>query len=221
MLAGALARTCASLVRELLGRTIITHFVEWCETPCPKVPGFALADTCFLFDCDGKPLSSAPKRPCNNIYVYLPHSLSDPLEADAQRRLRAFWSTTFWSNAHALECQMAAMALALRGRNIDRAFWSQGPGGVGQSLESHRVAAMFGPLHGFLDLNIYFDDSELRKQSENLVGKLVTTGQEAEDGRGGMTQDLRKKTYQRRPLAVPTSVCNRHKVGGAHWVETV
>lgn len=62
----------------------------------------------------------------------------------------------------ALQCQFAAQGLALRGRNVDRAFWTIGPGGVGQSLESHRIAALFGPLHTFLDLNIYYTDDEMR-----------------------------------------------------------
>ena len=80
---------------------------------------------------------------------------------------------------------MAAMGLTLRGLNVDRAFWSKGPGGVGQSLESHRIASLFvfGPQHAFFDLNIHYSDDELRKQCENIVGKSVVTGQEAEEGR--------------------------------------
>lgn len=200
VLSSALARTCSSLMRELIGGKIITHFIEWCETPSQKRAGFALEDCCFAFDPEDDPARRVAKSPTNDIYIFLPHSLCDPVENSAMQRLQTFWSTTFWCNDHALECNLAAMSLALRGRNVDRAFWSQGPGGVGQSLESHRVAALFGPLHGFLDLNIYYDDNELRKQSENLVGKLVTTGQEAEDGRGGMKQDLYKKHISADPV---------------------
>jgi hypothetical protein len=221
LVATALARTSCSLMRELLGKLIITHYIEWCETPSPKKSGFALVDACFMFDTSDQHLGKVSKSPDNDIYVFLPHSLCDPVEASAQQKLQIFWSTTFWSNDAALECQLAAMTLALRGRNVDRAFWSQGPGGVGQSLESHRVAALFGPLHGFLDLNIYYDDNELRKQSEHLFDKLVTTGQEAEDGRGGMKQDLKKKTHKRRPGTFALAVRHRYEADRADGVETI
>lgn len=59
-----------------------------------------------------------------------------------------FWRTTFWDNVVALQC-------------VDRA------GGVGQSLESHRIAALFGPLHTFLDLNIYYTDDEMRTNARS------------------------------------------------------
>ena len=35
--------------------------------------------------------------------------------------------------------------------------------------------------HQFVDLNVYYTDDELRKQGENLCGKLVVTGQEMPD----------------------------------------
>ena len=193
-LASALARTSASLLRELLSKTLITYYIEWCDTPDPRIPGFALADSCFVFDSGDEHIKFVSKSADNNIYLYLPHSLRDPVLEECSKRLEEFWFTTFWNNHAAFQCQLAAIALALRGRNVDRAFWSMGPGGVGQSLESHRLATLFGHLHAFLDLNIYYSDDELRKQSENIVGKLVVTGQEAEDGRQGLKQDLYKNT---------------------------
>lgn len=62
----------------------------------------------------------------------------------------------------------AAMVIAMRGGNVDRAFWSTGPGGVGQSLASHLIAAAFGKYHAWVDMNIYFDNTEMRKQAETL-----------------------------------------------------
>lgn len=48
---------------------------------------------------------------------------------------------TFWKNGMVLECHYAALALALRGCNVDRAFWGLGPGGVGQSLFTAHLEA--------------------------------------------------------------------------------
>lgn len=82
-------------------------------------------------------------------------------------------------NALALQCQLSALALALRGGNIDRCFWGIGPSGVGQSLFTGHLTALLGSLHAYLDTNVYYSGEELRKQAEHLVGKPVVTGQEA------------------------------------------
>ena len=94
------------------------------------------------------------------------------------------------------------MALTLQGINIDRCFWTVGPGGVGQSILTHLIHKVFSGLHAFLDTNIYFSDDELRKQADGLIGKLITTAQEAVDNsRHGFREDLFKKHISADPIA--------------------
>ena len=111
-----------------------------------------------------------------NIYVYVKHSLKDPCLDAALSRVNKFFSHKYVGNGPDLKCHYAALALTLQGNNIDRCFWTVGPGEVGQSLTTHHLDAMFPGLHGFIDTNVYYSDDELRKQAEGLVGKLITTG---------------------------------------------
>ena len=60
----------------------------------------------------------------------------DPVTEQHTRRVMKFLASTNWKNEAALKCQLAVMVLALRGRNVERVFWTQGPGGVGQSLNT-------------------------------------------------------------------------------------
>ena len=72
-----------------------------------------------------------------------------------EERLQKFLSSTFYKNRPALEAHFAAIGLVMRGLNVDRAFWTMGSGGVGQSLWSHLLASTFKDSHAFLDMPIY------------------------------------------------------------------
>ena len=68
-------------------------------------------------------------------------------------------------------------------------------------------------MHGYLDMNIYHSDDELRKQADQLVGKVVVTGQEAVEGsQRKMREDLYKKHLSgdpvpaRMPYAIQTKL---------------
>ena len=87
-----------------------------------------------------------------------------------------FWRSTFFDNSEALRCQLAAMTLVLRGCNITRAFWTIGPGGVGQRMNSVLIANLFGELHAYMDMNIFFTQEELRKQAGLMTGKVPFSG---------------------------------------------
>ena len=120
---------------HLCGKRIVGYFVEWCDTSITRKPGFSTADGCWVFaESDGRLLSVAP-RAGNDLYLAVPHPASDPVLEANKRRVKEFLRTTFFDNAPALECQLAAMCLTLRGSNIVRAFLTLGPGGVGQSLK--------------------------------------------------------------------------------------
>ena len=163
-----------------------------------------------MFD-EGKGISQVPKSGSNNIYIFLPHRILDPVPADAKTRVHKFWQTTYWNNRPALRCFMAALTLAMRGKNVDRAFWGVGSGGVGQSLQTAHLEAILGSFHSYLDMNIYYSDEEMRKQAASLLGKLVVTGQESAQGsRKGMREDVYKKHMsadklpERMPYAIET-----------------
>ena len=86
-------------------------------------------------------------------------------------RVLEFLRTTFFDNAAALECQLAATCLTLRGVSIVRAFITVGPGGVGQSLNTCLIANLFGGSHGFMDMNVFLPRT-------SFTGKVVITGQD-------------------------------------------
>ena len=81
-----------------------------------------------------------------------------------------FLRTTFFDNAAALECQLAAISLTLRGVSIVRAFITAGPGGVGQSLNTCFIANLFGGSHCYV--NVFLTEDELRKQADTFTGKV-------------------------------------------------
>ena len=121
----------------------------------------------------------------------------------ASHRLETFFAQTFWNNNAAWVVQMCMICLALAGRNIDRAWWTIGPGGVGQSLKSCLIANLFGHSHHYMDMNVFYDDSEIRKQGENMAGSSVFTGQEAiTTAKQKMREDLYKKLLSADPIAV-------------------
>ena len=53
-----------------------------------------------------------------------------------------------------------------------RAFFTVGPGGVGQSLNTCLIANLFGGSHGFMDMDVFSSEDELRKQADTFTGKV-------------------------------------------------
>ena len=195
------ARISTTLQKELMHKTLFLYFAEWCSTKRPSSRGVCFEDACVTFDDHGN-MDFVVKGVDRNIYVYVKHSLKDPCLDAALSRVNKFFSQTYVGNGPALKCHYAALALTLQGYNIDRCFWTVGPGGVGQSLTSHHLDAMCPGLHGFIDTNVYYSDDELRKRAEGLVGKLITTGQEAVEGSArAMREDVHKKHASADPVA--------------------
>lgn len=117
--------------------------------------GVVCVDTRIVFDKDGVPAKHVQKRPQQNSYIHTgltsstksslpemrwrhPLALKDrggarlhravPYIDQAMHRLQEFYTQTFWKNGHASRCTLAALALALRGQNLDRCSWGIGPG---------------------------------------------------------------------------------------------
>lgn len=165
-----LQKCSAQLQRELLEKKIFTFFSEWCSRPKEAQLGVAFRDVTVLFNEDGS-LQFKTSSPQNNVYLAVPHSLSDPVLAGAVEVVKKFLSQTFWGNKGALRSIFAALLLALAGANVDRCFWTIGPGGVGQSLFTHLISAMLEGLHSFIDTNVFYSDEEflVRKYSFESV----------------------------------------------------
>jgi hypothetical protein len=110
-------------------------------------------------------------------------------------KVHTCYAQTFWSLHPAWEAHQAAIALAKRGDNVDHMFLLWGSGGVGLSLISSHLHAIFGhDLHKFYDPNVFYTDEELRKQIEMLAGGILFTGQERPVGnRQDIREDLWKK----------------------------
>ena len=98
--------------------------------------------------------------------------MRDPFLESAESRDLEFWRSTFFDNDQALQCQFAAATLAFRGCNISKAFWTIGPGGVGQSMNSTLLANLFGKNHGYVDMNLFYTEGELRKQAAIMSDKV-------------------------------------------------
>lgn len=161
---------------SLLNDSLIKYYIAWCSAECKRKGGLCTVDACFLFNDTG--LYNVPKSASNNIYVFLPHKMLDPISDEVKARVERFWRTSYWGNAPAFDVFMASLTLALRGENVDRAFWGLGSGGVGQSLQTAHLEAILGQYHSCLDMNIYFLDEarfvlvELRHCSSTWLSDL-------------------------------------------------
>ena len=111
---------------------------------------------------------------------------------------------TFWAIGPALIVHRCMETLAKRGKNLDMLTFLMGPRGVGLSLITAHMVAMYGVRnHKYFDPNIFFDDDELRKQVELLIGAFIFTGQEKPEGN---TKSFRKGSDE--------EVCNgRRNIG--------
>ena len=188
-------KVCQSIRNELMHEKLIALLVEWCETPRSQKPCVSYHDTCVQYDVSREVnLRHIPKAAGNDCYVFIPHPLLDPVLQQHQNRLEKFYQQTFWANNDVFQCNMAAMALAKRGFNVDRCFIGESPGGVGQSLFSLHIDAMLGPNHGYFDPNVWYNEDELRKQVESFARCIVVTGQEAPESHKRLHLDLFKKT---------------------------
>jgi hypothetical protein len=167
--AHAISKVGLQIQRELLEERTISYLIEWCETPSLRSPGVAYSDTSVLYDSGGTIVRLAAKSPDNNLYLMVPRPLLDPVLDSARAELYEFYMQTFWANVEVFCCFQAAIALALRGENIDRCFIGVSPGGVGQSLYSGLLAAMHDKLHTYFDPNIWYHDDELRTSLQYLL----------------------------------------------------
>ena len=201
----------------LLGDQMLPLYIEWCPRLDARVPGFACDDTCLLFDHDGENTCLVTKGPERNVYVEIPFPLLDPVKEMHSAALESFFATTYWDNGPALELLLCGIALALRGMNVERAIIGVGSGGVGQSILTAVLANLLGKRHAYVDMNVYHDDAEMRKQSAHLFNKLVITGQEAVQG---SHQKLRQHVFKKHISADPLPQRKNYSID-THMIELI
>ena len=109
----------------------------------------------------------------------------------------AFLAQTFLGDREALNCTLCGLALALMSRNVDRAFWTLGRGGVGQSLFTTLIESAIRPMHSYIDCDILYHDEELRKQLPNLAPYICWTAQEAKEGGNKGGASIRQGLYKK------------------------
>ena len=162
-----------------------------------------MEDVCFVYEPEtasqreGMKLKQIWKGPENNLYTYINRRLICEVDEGAVGRLRAFLDTTFYDNAYALKCTIAGISIALVGENVDRAFWTIGGGGVGQSLFTTLINSALSPMHTFFDCTSLYQDDELRKTLEHIVGYKVLTSQEGTEGGIASIRNLRQGLYKK------------------------
>ena len=197
--ARVVGRVTSQLIRNLEAGKVIAKFTEWCNQPMQRAKGMAYADCALLYDSNGQNISFLTSRsPHRNIYTAIPHNLLadvDPVLEAAITRLQKAYEETFWACAGGFTFGQACWALAARGLNVNTITVYWGPGGVGMSSYTAHLAAMLGTdNHNLYDPNVFYDDTELRKQIDKMVGRFVYTGQEKPvGGKQTMRQDLLKK----------------------------
>ena len=82
--------------------------------------------------------------------------------------------------------------------------------GVGQSLYSSHLDAVYVSNHAFIDPQIWYDEHEMRKQVEQSAGCFILTAQEKPENARKMRENLFKKTMSadgiagRRPYGIST-----------------
>ena len=119
----AIIKSSGEMQNDLCGKRLVTPLI-W-------KPGFSTTDGCWLFDeIEGDVRSLTRTTTCASPCHTLPATLSWNKD-----RVLEFLRTPFFDNAAALECQLAAVRLTLRGVSNVRAFFTVGPSGVGQSLQ--------------------------------------------------------------------------------------
>ena len=188
-----------------------------------RTRGLAYADCVVRYDHEGDIVRFETHRsPDQGIYIGVPCNLLsrlDPVLKATIERVQTAYEQTYWAIPMAFEFGQACQALAKRNLNIDCIALLWGPGGVGLSLMTAQLDAMYGSTnHKYFDPNVFYVDDELRKVIELLVGGIIFTGQERPTGqRGKIREDLLKKFTTAEGISgrLPYSIITKmHKVIG-------
>ena len=142
----------------------------------------------------------------HNIYTGISKALLDPVLDSAIEKVQKMYERTFWAALPALIFCQACIALAKRGKNVNQITFFLGPGGVGLSLYTAHLAAMYGATnHRYFDPNIFFNDELMMKFIPLLKGGFLFTGQERPGGANNFLRDDLLKKFVRGDCLMPSS----------------
>lgn len=181
------------LAKEMTEEKLLHFMSEWCETPHEPQASCCYDDCAIQYDDELLPAHQVDRRTLENCYLRIPHCIKGAVPQAIVDRLHKFYAQTFWGNLQVFKCGQAAQALAKRGLNVVRLFIGLSSGGVGQSLFSTHLRAMYGHNFAFFDPNIWYNEEEIRKQIEQLNGCCILTGQETPGTNRKLKEDLFKK----------------------------
>ena len=166
----AIIKCSGEMQNDLCGKRLVGNLLKRCDTPLIRKPGFSTTDVCRL---RGTSVPWCP-RADECVYLSIPHPAGDPVVVANKERVLEFLRTTTFDNArHGV---LAATCLTLRGVSNVRALITMGPSGVGQSLNTCLVANLFGGSHGFMDMNVFYSEDELRMQADTFTGMVNLWG---------------------------------------------
>ena len=132
------------LAAALESAVIIPFYAEYMDFDRTPATGFAMEDVCLAYDPhtapmrNGRIMKQVTKSASRNIYTYISRALPEKIFEESHARVVKFPGSTFCENAWALPRTIAGLSIALMWENVDRAFWTIGGGGVGQSLSLRR-----------------------------------------------------------------------------------
>ena len=179
LVAQSVTKVQSQIQKEIHRTELPKFFTEYCAKEHRRTRGVAYLNCCLQYDADGENISFfSERKPSNNLYIGFNCNLHtvldgvDPLLMAHIERIEGVMSRTFWCNLAGYKYGQAAQALAKRGLNINAITIYWGPGGVGLSLYTEHLAAVYGSKnHRFFDPNIFYVDDELRKVVEDAFFK--------------------------------------------------
>ena len=148
---------------ELTQDKLLHYMCEWCDTPKVVEGACCYEDCCIKYDFEESAAKQVQRAALTNCYLRIPHCLKGTIPQNVVDRLRKFYAQTFWGNIDVFKCGQAAQALAKRGINVVRLFIGLSSGGVGQSLYSTHLEAMYVHNFAFFDPNIWYNEEENAK----------------------------------------------------------
>lgn len=202
---------------ELTQDKLLHYMSEWCEMPKKLTAAVCYEDCAITYEDPSLPAVQVSRAALENCYLRIPHCIKGTVPQATVERLQQFYFRTFWSNLDVFRCGQAAQALAKRGLNVVRLFIGLSSGGVGQSLYSTHLQAMYGHNFAFFDPQIWFHEEEMRKQVEQLNGCIILTGQET-PGTGRISAARTRVMFTSTLFHVPRFLCRSNNDGYVYWI---
>ena len=211
----------SSLIQEITQQNnsrLFSYMIEWCDSARNSQAGCCYEDAVVLYP-EKSGCFNIQRHLAENLYLRIPHCIFGKVPPDVLEKVQKFYAQTFWGNEPVFRCCQAAQALAKRGDNVVRLFIGLSRGGVGQSLYSAHLHAIYVHNFGFFDPNIWYDENEMRKQIEQYSNCCILTGQEVPGTSKRLREDLFKKFMSaegiadRKPYGMQTRMirCNGWK----------